>query len=174
MSQYGWFVAALGAAMLWGASYAVSEKVLRLGFSPAGLLVFNGMLAIMMYGTVMWVQNGWGTFKVFQTHPHAIWWLMFVAVLNVSANFMIFYSIGAKNATLASLIEISYPLFTAFFVWLLFRQVQFNWTVAAGAFLIFSGIVCVFVGSRSMPSPLEMTIVPDEAEGAPIPKVAAP
>ena len=40
-------------------------------------------------------------------------------VATTSAGLLIFLSIQAKNATLSSLIEISYPLFTAFFAWVL-------------------------------------------------------
>ncbi len=39
---------------------------------------------------------------------------------------LIYMAIGEKNATLASLIEISYPLFVAFFAWVFFRETQFN------------------------------------------------
>jgi len=161
MGQYNWFIAALGAAILWGGSYAVSEKILRLGVTPAGLLVFNGLFAVVVYGAVTAYQGGYGhTLKMIQDNPTTFWWLLTVVALNVTGNFLIFYSVGAKNATLASLIEISYPLFTIFFVWLLFKQVHLNWTIAFGGLLILSGIGFVFWGSEHMAKPTEDEEVP--------------
>jgi drug/metabolite transporter (DMT)-like permease len=151
MGQYSWFLAAVTAAMMWGASYALMEKVLRLGISPAAMLVFNGVFAMVIYGAVMWVQGGHTTaIKLLQAHPYAAALLLAVVAMNVTGNFLIFFSISEKNATLASLIEISYPLFTALFAWLFFKQVQMNWIVGAGAGLIFAGIVLVMFGASKM------------------------
>jgi drug/metabolite transporter (DMT)-like permease len=61
---------------------------------------------------------------------------------------LIFFAIGAKNATVASLIEISYPLFVAFFAWLLFRESQLNWSVLIGGAMILGGVFVVWSGNR--------------------------
>ncbi|MGA2053413.1 MAG: EamA family transporter, partial [Opitutales bacterium] len=53
-------------------------------------------------------------------------------------------AIQHKNATLASLIEISYPFFVALFAWLLFRDVQLSWATALGGLLILAGIAIIY------------------------------
>jgi drug/metabolite transporter (DMT)-like permease len=57
-------------------------------------------------------------------------------------------AIGEKNATLASLIEISYPFFVAVFAWLFFRETQFTWPTVFGGVLILSGVAVVFFSNR--------------------------
>lgn len=66
----------------------------------------------------------------------------------VMANLISYYAISSKNATMASLIEISYPVFTAFFAFAIFKEIQFNITSLIGAFFIFAGVILVFVGSK--------------------------
>jgi len=56
--------------------------------------------------------------------------------------------VRGRNATLASLIEISYPAFVAIFAWLLFREWQLNAGVLAGAALVFAGTALIIVNSR--------------------------
>ena len=66
-----------------------------------------------------------------------------------AAGLLIFLSIGAKNATLASLIEVTYPIFTAFFAWLLFRQATLNTATVIGAAFIFLGVLIVAQANAS-------------------------
>jgi drug/metabolite transporter (DMT)-like permease len=56
--------------------------------------------------------------------------------------------VRGRNATLASLIEISYPAFVAVFAWLLFREWQLNAGVLLGALLVFAGCTLIIVNSR--------------------------
>ena len=53
-------------------------------------------------------------------------------------------AVRGRNATLASLIEISYPVFVALFAWLLFREIHVNASVVVGGLLVFAG-VCLIV-----------------------------
>ena len=52
-------------------------------------------------------------------------------------------AINQKNATLASLLEISYPLFIILFTALFFRQLHLDLIGLIGAVLIFSGCILV-------------------------------
>jgi drug/metabolite transporter (DMT)-like permease len=62
---------------------------------------------------------------------------------------LIYSAIGEKNATLASLIEISYPFFVAMFAWVFFRETQFNLATVLGGVLILGGVFTVFVANRN-------------------------
>ncbi len=58
------------------------------------------------------------------------------------------YAIRDKNATLASLLEIAYPLFIILFTALFLRKIHLNLTGFLGALLILGGSILV-VASRS-------------------------
>jgi drug/metabolite transporter (DMT)-like permease len=55
---------------------------------------------------------------------------------------------SAKNPTLVSLIEISYPLFVIIFTWILFREFQLTPSTLFGAVLILAGVVILTLGER--------------------------
>ena len=61
---------------------------------------------------------------------------------------LLYLAVRGRNATLASLIEISYPAFVAVFAWLLFREWQLNAGVLFGAVLVVTGSVLIIVNSR--------------------------
>ncbi len=75
-------------------------------------------------------------------------WLVVAVVSSAAGGLLIYMAIGEKNATLASLIEISYPFFVAVFAWLFFRETQFNWPTILGGILILGGVAVVFFGER--------------------------
>jgi drug/metabolite transporter (DMT)-like permease len=76
-------------------------------------------------------------------------WLLVAIVSSATGGLLIYVAIGEKNATLASLIEISYPFFVAVFAWLFFRDIQFNWQTLIGGALILGGVAVVFLGERN-------------------------
>jgi drug/metabolite transporter (DMT)-like permease len=78
-------------------------------------------------------------------------WLVLGSVaVYVGANIFILLATKSKNATMAAMVEITYPLFTALFAWLLFKEVQVNAGTAAGAFLILSGVCCIYYFSKTV------------------------
>ena len=144
-----WFFYALGAAIIWGINYAVSGRLLERGMSPQTLYfidtVCGGLtLTVLITATGRWEATA---LEIRSARPDLIY-LVVAVIATISAGMLIFLSIQAKNATVASLIEITYPLFTAFFVWALFRQATFNLTTLFGALLIFAGVVIVAQANR--------------------------
>lgn len=144
-----WFVYAFAAAVIWGLCYAASGRVIERGVTPlaffflyASFGAFAGALALALSGRLGGLPaefKGLGGDWV---------WLVVAVVGSAAGNLLIYMAIGEKNATLASLIEISYPLFVAFFAWLLFREVQFNALTALGAALILGGVALVWLANR--------------------------
>ena len=55
---------------------------------------------------------------------------------------------GAKNPTLVSLIEISYPLFVVLFTWIFFREMQLNPVTCVGGLLVLAGVAVIIMGER--------------------------
>jgi drug/metabolite transporter (DMT)-like permease len=138
----------LMAAIMWGLSYAVSERLMQNGIGSALILLSIGLVTLPLYS---FIAASKGEIRaglaVFSEKPLMLFLTVVMALGIVVGNYLIMQSIALKNATYASLIEITYPLFTCFFAWLLFRDVQLNLYTAVGAVLIFTGIGVIFLKS---------------------------
>ncbi len=139
-----WFVYATCASILWGLSYALSGWLMKQGATPPFLLVFNTLITAPIYIFIAWktssfVKGG----QLIAANPTILWVILLSCLAMIAGNFLIMTAISEKNATLASLVEISYPLFTFLFAWLLFRDVQLTATTAAGGLLILCGAALI-------------------------------
>ena len=75
-----------------------------------------------------------------------VWLLLsFYVVAMMVANLLITISIAHKNASLSSLIEITYPFFIIMFSWVLFREMHMNLATSLGAVLIFAGVAIIYL-----------------------------
>lgn len=140
-----WFFLALATAVLWGIGYAVTEKFLHNGVSPAFFMAVTALISVPFY---FWWAYYTGTlsssYKVFQNNVNDTALLLFISLVFVAANVMVLTSVQLKNATLASLIEITYPVFTVLFTWLILQKFHLNLYSIVGGLLIFSGIALIY------------------------------
>ncbi len=145
-----WIVYAFAAAIIWGISYAASGRVIERGVTPLVfffLYTFFGATAAFVTIALMGKA---GTLLAEIRILGADWvWLVVAVVTSAAAGLLIYIAIGEKNATIASLIEISYPFFVAVFAWLFFREIQFNWLTVLGGVLILGGVGVVFYAERN-------------------------
>ncbi|MCA1805896.1 MAG: EamA family transporter [Xanthomonadaceae bacterium] len=74
--------------------------------------------------------------------------IMVIALTSLLGTVFLYLAIGGKSATLAAVIEISYPVFVALFTWLLFREAHINASVVIGGALVFAGVVTIILGNR--------------------------
>jgi drug/metabolite transporter (DMT)-like permease len=144
-----WLFYALAAAIIWGVNYAVSGRLLERGMSPQTLFFIDMVFGAVAMGLFLTLSGRWQSSlqEIRAIRPDLAWLIVAVAAAT-TAGLLIFMSIEAKNATVASLIEVTYPLFTALFAWLLFRQTTMNLSTIVGALLIFVGVVIVARGNR--------------------------
>ena len=140
-----WLYLAFGASILWGFAYALSEKILKTGVSPAFAMVVSTIVVLPLY-VAFAISNGSikSGIQALSNSSTALWMLVVMAVCIAAGNLLIYQSISIKNATLASMIEITYPLFTFIFAWLIMGQVQLTVSTAFGALLIFAGVAVMF------------------------------
>ena len=139
--QIPWYLAALGAAVVWGLHYPlVGFALKRISMVSVLVLMTLPVLLILpfVYRTVLqdvgvWRGLEWGERLL----------ILSLALTSLIGAVLLFYSIAGKNATLAALIEITYPLFVALFAWLLFREVHINTSVVLGALLVFAGTALI-------------------------------
>jgi drug/metabolite transporter (DMT)-like permease len=81
-----------------------------------------------------------GDLEVFKSLPgKEQWTILAVSLTSTAGAALIYLSINNKNATLASLIEITYPVFVILFAYILFRQIHVNLSVLFGGLMILLG-----------------------------------
>lgn len=144
-----WILLALGAAILWGVSYAARGRVIECGMSPVVFFFCYAVFATAMAAVVLLANGEMASVPraVDRLGKDRIWLLVSVVTAAVGGLF-IFLAIGQKNATLAALVEISYPFFVALFVWAFFRETQLDPVTLFGGLLIACGVFTVFVANR--------------------------
>ena len=141
-----WYVSAFAAAVIWGLHYPLLDHALKRISLPSVLLL--SALPIMLIALIYRRQIALDA-VIIRTLPLSEQWsILGIALTGSAASVLLLMSISAKNATLASLIEISYPLFVALFAYVLFRESALNGAVMLGAALIFSGVAVIIFSSR--------------------------
>ena len=143
-----WALLAFSASILWGLGYAISGKLMHSGLTPAFLIACSSILTLPFYIFIL-LKSGalQSNLDFLSEHKGYIALLALQAGAVITGVFLIYGAIQQKNATYASIIEISYPMFVCFFSWLLFRDIQINWNIALGALLIFCGSALVLIKS---------------------------
>lgn len=145
-----WIVYALSASVIWGISYATSGRVIARGMSPLVFFFFYALFGAFAAAVALTLTGKAGAIAAEVRGLNADWgWFLLAVAASAAGTLLIYMAIGEKNATLASLIEISYPFFVAVFSWLLFREIQFNTATILGGVLTLSGVAVVFLGNRS-------------------------
>jgi len=143
-----WFFYAFLASVLWGIAYVFGGRLLQSIHVQTLLLLELGI------GTL--------TFLIWSLHKHTLGTdittvlkdgtlskqlVLSIVSFNV-ANLLIILSVREKNAVLASVLEVSYPLFVVLFSWLFFRESHMNLRTAAGGLMILAGVFIVYWNNR--------------------------
>lgn len=137
-----WFIYALVAAILWGLNYSLSEKVLQ-HISPLTLLALEMVSGGIIFLITVFLFGFRTDLITLKEQPYVLWLTVFNIMAVLVASLFIVYSIQTKNATVAGIIELIYPLFTIFFTWLLFNQLHINLQVILGGSLIIAGVIVI-------------------------------
>jgi drug/metabolite transporter (DMT)-like permease len=142
-----WWGYALLSAACWGMQYVLLEILFgKLEFAAAYsfLSIANGLLvALILF--VIHPKQDWS--RLAQSWP-VIGMIALYLLFGSGAYLFNAYAIRDKNATLASLLEIAYPLFIIVFTALFLRKIHLNLAGLLGALLILGGSILV-VASRS-------------------------
>lgn len=143
-----WILYALIASALWGIVYVLDEKLFHY-ISPPQLMFILGAFGMVVWGLYLFGTGQGSGLQELNAGGRAAWILMaLTVVVYFGASLMIYNSIKGSNASLAALVEISYPIFTCLFAWLVYREVQLTPLSMVGAAVIITGVVLVFLGSR--------------------------
>lgn len=138
-----WLVYAMAAAIIWGLDYALYERIFSNKISPITMLVFQLLFGFLLFFLISF-RTQLKTDLMILANNRQVLWLFVLALITFNlGNLLVFLSIEAKNATLAGLIELCYPIFTIFFTWCLFGTNRATPSVIIGGSLIFIGVFII-------------------------------
>ena len=141
MTILPWYLAALAAAIVWGIHYPLVDHALRKLSLPGVLLLTALPILLLALLSLRHLQNDVAVLQASNWTDRMV--LIAPALTSLLGSVLLFAAIGSKNATLASLIEISYPAFVALFAWLLFKEMHLTPGALLGGALIMSGVVLI-------------------------------
>lgn len=139
--QMSWVALSVTAAALWGLNYVLEQRAMA-SLSPQQLLLMIASFSVVAL-TCYCAYSGELTSIPAKAREIPFWALGGVMIISLAANFSILKSIQLANASLAAIIEISYPFFTVLFAWLLLGQNNLSWSFALGGGLIMLGTYIV-------------------------------
>ena len=135
--QLPWYVTALSAAIVWGIHYPLIDFAMR-RLSVYSVLLIS-VIPIVLAIPLFTRQLGHDV-EVFRMLPlNEQWMIAAIGATSTLGAVLLYLSINSKNATLASLIEITYPLFVVIFAYLFFRQLHLTPSVIVGGLMIMAG-----------------------------------
>lgn len=143
-----WLVFATLASAFWGMTYVFGEQVYK-HISIYTTISINALIIGFFYLLIAYSKGVLKPdFSTISTTPKVVGLIACGVIVFAIAELFIALSITSKNATLAGLIEITYPLFIALFAYILFKETQLNMGIAIGGIVIFIGVVIVYWFSK--------------------------
>ena len=137
-----WFWYAIIASLLWGVGYVANQYLLR-SFSSSEILFLESILIIILFLPLLHFTNGISTTFAKLANIKLFLILLGSGLIYISAASLILKSISASNASIAAIIEASYPIFTMLFAYLILGEVQFTLTSLIGCALVLAGLVVI-------------------------------
>lgn len=142
-----WIVFAFCASFFWGLTYVFDERILRYISVPTSLAIAS--FVVFLVAGLIAIASGSLTRDIMQiSSSRNLMALVLMGVVTLLiAELFIGFSISDKNSVLAGLIEISYPIFIAFFSYVLFNEKVLSSGILVGGALIFVGVLVVYLSS---------------------------
>lgn len=144
--QIPWYIPAIAAALVWGLHYPLIEFALRRISLTTVVLLTALPMALVALAFPARLANDWRQVMALSNGERLM--IAAIALTSLAGTVLLYLAVRGRNATLASLIEISYPAFVAIFAWLLFREWQLNAGVLLGSSLVFAGTALIIFNSR--------------------------
>lgn len=143
-----WIFFAISASVLWGLSYVLFEQIYK-KISVTTALAITCLVMFVVLGLVSFFSGSLKTELADITASKKLFWLLAAGITTgLLADVCIGLSIQHKSATLAGLIEISYPIFIALFAYFLFKENQITTATIIGGILVFSGVFVIYYFNR--------------------------
>jgi len=147
MFSWPWWIFSIIAAVLWGFHFNLVVKVSKVLpkdiFTPLTIFMITSV-SILLLLPFTYQKVFTNLFTLWQAGKDiriSVIALVFTAI--IAANLLYIAMQLSPNATVAALLDITYPVFVAIVAWLLYRENHLDWTVLAGGALIFSGAMLI-------------------------------
>ncbi len=139
-----WIVYAFAASILWGLTYVINEQIYKKISVITSLGITSLLTAVVMFAVAY--MSGFLNQDITEIAGSKSLLRLLAAetIVLIIAELFIGFSIAAKNATLAGLIEISYPIFITIFAYVIFKERQIAGATVAGGMLIFFGVFIIY------------------------------
>ena len=134
-------------AVTWGVEYALLDKLL-ISMPIIVLCLWCSLLNSLFFWIVFLLGKYHLDFKKYFQDSRTIWLFILVTILFLIGSAVILLAIKNKNATVASLIEISYPIFVVIFSYLIFRDSHLNTGTLFWWLFIIAGVVLVYLFNK--------------------------
>lgn len=139
-----WIAYAISAAIVWGLDYTLAERILVHKISPITLMIFQLSIGLLIFSCIGFSTQLKHDLAFINQNRYLIGLFIACVITFNLGNLLIFMSIKASNATIAAIIELTYPIFTILFTWLLFRVNYLSPAVIIGSLFIFAGVFLIF------------------------------
>ena len=144
--QIPWYVAALGAAVTWGIYYPLADMALK-KISIYSVILLS-MIPVLLVLPIF-IKSVSNDIAVVRGLPWSEQWIFLVlGLIGLVGEVLVYTAITGKNATLASLIEMTYPIFVVIFAYLFYREVHVTPSVFVGGLLILVGAAIIIYNNQ--------------------------
>lgn len=132
-----WYIAALGAAITWGIYYPLVDMALK-RISVYSIILLS-MIPVLLVLPIF-LKTVSDDIETVRTLPVSEQWVILsLGLIGLFGEVMVYLAISEKNATLTSLIEMTYPIFVVLFAYLFYRQMHVTTSVFIGGMMILIG-----------------------------------
>lgn len=147
MFNWPWWLFSVSAAIIWGLHFNLVVKVSKIlpkdiytaltifAITSVAILPLVFILHQKILSNLVTLWDAGSEIRV------SIIILIFTAI--IAATLLYIAMQLSPNATVAALLDITYPLFIAIIAWLLYKENHLDWYVLAGGGLIFSGAMLI-------------------------------
>ena len=138
-----WLIYAFMASVLWGLTYVLGELLYQRISVLSTLFLTNIMLTVCFGALSLRGRVLQADVRTLVDSPRAIGMIILLSAVWIGGEFSIASSIAGKNAVLAGLIEITYPLWIVAFSAAIIGSSRVTPAVGLGAVLIFAGVAVI-------------------------------
>lgn len=139
-----WIIFALSASILWGLTYVIDEQIYKKISVSTSLAIGSLLLFIFTFIWTYFNKTLSADISAITSSKRLLFFVITGSLTLIAAEIFIGLSISNKSATLAGLIEISYPIFIALFAYVLFKESSVNLSTVIGGSLIFIGVFIIY------------------------------
>lgn len=132
-----WWMYALVTAMIWGVHYVLLGRILAV-VSPITMYVLPA-IPLLFFIPLYYRTVSSDIASIMQSSNEIKISVIITMITSAAASMALFKAIQGSNATYASLIEVTYPVFVVLAGWVIFQENHLTWPVGIGGLLILSG-----------------------------------